>query len=77
MEIDKENDKENWPGYIILKDKMIILFPGELKLSCCSLLIRKEDALSWGRIDVNKWVCYNKEGRDIDATMILKETLSV
>ena len=64
-----------WPAYIILKDKSIIIFKGELKLAC--IAVEKGNFIGYGRIDVNKWVCYNKDGRDLDSTEILRRTLSV
>jgi len=74
--VDKSSDvKDSWPAYICMKDESLIIFKGALTLTHCS--IEKEGCIGWGRIDVNKWVCYNKAGIDHDCTRILRETLSV
>ena len=71
----KDGIKYNWPAYVVLKDKSIMIFKGGLLLK--HVTFKKKDIISYGRIEVNKWICYNKNGLDIDATKILRQTLSV
>lgn len=67
---------KNWPAYVVFDDETICIFNINATKPLFATTI-KNKYIDNGRINVGKWICYNKEGISKESTKILRKFLSV
>ena len=74
--IDKKEANEKWPCYVLFDNKTIMIFDFDIPRH---LITRKTELkiVSSGRVETNRWACWNKSGRDTEATLALRKLLTV
>jgi len=79
-DIVKENtekvNKDKWPCYAVFNDDTIMVFNYQM-VPRKTFSIDRGELTDSGRIEVNKWVCVSKRGKDVESTILLRKLLNV
>lgn len=67
----------NWPRYIRFENRGLIIFNNDVPGSFLEQNV-KDQIVDSGRVEVNKWMCYNDDGElNYESTNLLRKSLSV